>query len=57
METLENLINWAEAKGVVLNGIRPERIAGRGTGVIATHTVTVKLAGAPGLHPPKRMIL
>ncbi|PKS08707.1 hypothetical protein jhhlp_004760 [Lomentospora prolificans] len=36
MSVSEDLFEWAAAKGVVLNGIAPQRIPGRGIGVLAT---------------------
>ncbi|ORY60546.1 SET domain-containing protein [Pseudomassariella vexata] len=36
MDPLDELLRWAEPKGVALNGIRPQRLPGRGVGVIAT---------------------
>ncbi|TLD22009.1 hypothetical protein PspLS_07851 [Pyricularia sp. CBS 133598] len=39
MEAHEELINWAEAQGIVLSGVRPDRIPGRGIGIIASRKV------------------
>ncbi|MCJ1308668.1 hypothetical protein MMC25_002321 [Agyrium rufum] len=36
MQVLEEVVRWAESKGVELTGIRPQRISGRGIGVVAT---------------------
>ncbi|MCJ1421570.1 hypothetical protein MMC32_007934 [Xylographa parallela] len=36
MEVAQNLVRWAKDKGVVLNGIKPQKISGRGLGVVAT---------------------
>ncbi|KLU83264.1 hypothetical protein MAPG_02328 [Magnaporthiopsis poae ATCC 64411] len=36
MESHELLLQWAEAQGIELRGIRPDRIPGRGIGIIAT---------------------
>lgn len=41
MDPLEELITWATAKGVKLNGIKPARMPGRGVGIVATRQVTV----------------
>ncbi|KAI0099818.1 SET domain-containing protein [Nemania sp. FL0031] len=39
MDPLSELVNWATSHGVKLNGILPERIPGRGTGVLATRDI------------------
>lgn len=39
MEAHEELLNWAEAQGIVLKGVRPDRIPGRGIGIIATRKI------------------
>lgn len=36
MEAHEDLLIWAEDNGVTLNGIRPQRLPGRGFGIVAT---------------------
>lgn len=36
MEAHEDLLIWAEDHGVTLNGIRPQRLPGRGFGIVAT---------------------
>lgn len=38
-----NLVSkWAEAQGIVLSGVRPDRIPGRGIGIIASRKVKVQ---------------
>ncbi|KAK8104002.1 Ribosomal lysine N-methyltransferase s.t1.c11 [Apiospora kogelbergensis] len=39
MEPHEQLLQWAEAKGVKLDGIAPQRLPGRGMGIVATRSV------------------
>ncbi|KAI0162022.1 SET domain-containing protein [Xylariaceae sp. FL1272] len=39
MDPLEELLGWATSHGVKLNGITPERIPGRGTGIVATRDI------------------
>lgn len=39
MDSVEELLEWAQAKGVRLYGIMPKRIPGRGVGVMATRTI------------------
>ncbi|KAK8008733.1 set domain-containing protein [Apiospora marii] len=39
MEPHEQLLQWAEAKGVKLDGIAPQRLPGRGMGIVATRTI------------------
>ncbi|KAI0913042.1 SET domain-containing protein [Ustulina deusta] len=39
MDPLQELLDWATSHGVRLNGIAPERIPGRGIGVIATRDI------------------
>lgn len=41
MDPLDELITWAAAKGVKLNGIKPARMPGRGVGVVATRQIAV----------------
>ncbi|KAJ4416203.1 hypothetical protein N0V85_002389, partial [Neurospora sp. IMI 360204] len=36
MEAYEELLIWAKEKGIVLNGVEPRRIPGRGMGIVAT---------------------
>jgi hypothetical protein len=42
MDPLQELLDWATSHGVKLNGILPERIPGRGIGVLATRDIQVK---------------
>lgn len=37
----ENLIQWAETKGVKLNGVMPWALDGRGIGVVAVKSIKV----------------
>ncbi|KAK6820692.1 hypothetical protein PG987_015092 [Apiospora arundinis] len=39
MEPHEQLLQWAEAKGVKLDGIAPQRLPGRGVGIVATRAI------------------
>ncbi|KAJ8118674.1 hypothetical protein ONZ43_g3943 [Nemania bipapillata] len=39
MDSLQELLDWATSQGVKLNGIGPERIPGRGIGVLATRDI------------------
>ncbi|KAM0257852.1 hypothetical protein ACHAQJ_004156 [Trichoderma viride] len=39
MGHLQNLIIWAKAQGVIINGIQPSKIPGRGTGILATRKI------------------
>ncbi|KAK8016258.1 hypothetical protein PG993_014447 [Apiospora rasikravindrae] len=39
MEPHEQLLQWAEAKGVKLDGIAPQRLPGRGMGIVATRPI------------------
>ena len=41
MEPNEQLLQWAEAKGVKLDGIAPQRLPGRGMGIVATRSIQV----------------
>jgi hypothetical protein len=41
MEVPQDLFRWAKDKGVELNGIKPQRIPGRGIGIIATRRLKV----------------
>ncbi|KAK3388947.1 hypothetical protein B0T20DRAFT_447356 [Sordaria brevicollis] len=36
MEAYEELLVWAKDKGIILNGVAPRRIPGRGMGIVAT---------------------
>lgn len=38
---ISNLVDWANSKGVLLNGITPRRLLGRGVGLIATRKLQV----------------
>lgn len=49
MGHLHNLITWAKAQGVAINGIQPSKIPGRGTGILATRKIKVT-TGLPVLH-------
>ncbi|KAH0494436.1 hypothetical protein TgHK011_001055 [Trichoderma gracile] len=39
MGHLQNLMTWAKAQGVAINGIQPSKIPGRGTGILATRKI------------------
>ncbi|KID89344.1 SET domain protein [Metarhizium guizhouense ARSEF 977] len=39
MEEIERLLNWAETKGVTINGIGPKPLPGRGIGIVATRAL------------------
>ncbi|KAI0857317.1 SET domain-containing protein [Xylaria cubensis] len=39
MDPIQELLDWATSHGVKLNGIAPERIPGRGIGVLATRDI------------------
>ena len=41
MDLLDELISWATAKGVKMDGIKPESMPGRGVGIVATRQITV----------------
>jgi hypothetical protein len=41
METLDDLIYWASQEGLEWDGIEPQRIPGRGVGVVATRALEV----------------
>jgi hypothetical protein len=43
MEALERLLDWAQTKGVTLNGIGPKLLPGRGIGIVATRDLKVCL--------------
>jgi hypothetical protein len=43
MGHLQNLMTWAKAQGVAINGIQPSKIPGRGTGILATRKIKVPL--------------
>lgn len=53
MEPHEELIRWATGSGVVLNGIKPKRIPGRGIGIVATRPLKVRLVWHLGLYGPR----
>ncbi|ODA78625.1 hypothetical protein RJ55_06007 [Drechmeria coniospora] len=36
MEAVERLLEWATAEGVILDGIKPQHLPGRGIGIVAT---------------------
>ncbi|CAH0019210.1 unnamed protein product [Clonostachys rhizophaga] len=36
MDPIDHLLTWADVKGIVLNGIRPRVLPGRGIGILAT---------------------
>lgn len=42
MKELEALLQWAANQGIILNGVKPIHIQGRGAGVIATRRVEVR---------------
>ena len=46
MDPLDELISWAAAKGVKMDGIKPERMSGRGVGIVATRQITVSFSSA-----------
>ncbi|EGX97217.1 SET domain-containing protein, putative [Cordyceps militaris CM01] len=39
MDTIDSLLQWAADQGVVLDGVRPSRIPGRGLGMVATRHI------------------
>jgi hypothetical protein len=41
MGSLDGLLPWAEKQGVVITGIAPESLPGRGTGMVATQRLKV----------------
>lgn len=42
METeINNLLQWADSKGIELNGITPKQLHGRGVGLVATEHIKV----------------
>ena len=48
METeIENLLAWAEAKGIEINGCSPKQLHGRGVGIVATRALKVKFHSIP----------
>jgi hypothetical protein len=49
MDPIEELVNWATSRGVKLNGIVPQRILGRGTGIIAIRDIEVKATISPNV--------
>ena len=42
MEAIEKLLDWATARGVVLDGIGPKPLPGRGIGIVATRELKVR---------------
>ncbi|MCJ1284855.1 hypothetical protein MMC26_004192 [Xylographa opegraphella] len=63
MDMAQNLVHWAEDKGVELDGIKPQRIPGRGLGVVATRPLkagetilTVPTEALRSLHTIPRSI-
>ena len=50
MDPLDELLIWAKEKGVKLDGIKPERMPGRGVGIVATRQIAVSLH--PARPPP-----
>ncbi|KAK3366974.1 hypothetical protein B0T24DRAFT_374616 [Lasiosphaeria ovina] len=53
MEAYTELLLWAGEHGVVLNGIEPRRIPGRGIGIVATRALE---PGEKLLHVPSAML-
>lgn len=51
MSVPEEFAAWAAAKGVVLDGVEPRRIPGRGIGIVCTRAVEVSLLNSPLLSP------
>jgi hypothetical protein len=41
MEVNTKLVQWALDKGVKLNGVKPQMVIGKGTGIIATRDIKV----------------
>jgi len=41
MAVLQSLLDWAQSAGVQLDGIAPQALPGRGTGVVATRNLKV----------------
>lgn len=41
MKALEKLVQWATERGIILHGIAPRPIQGRGTGFVATRSTKV----------------
>jgi hypothetical protein len=46
MDPIDELIAWAKSQNIVLNGVSPKRLPGRGVGIIATHHIKVGNSGA-----------
>jgi len=42
MEAIEELLRWAAAQGVEMNGIGPKYMPGRGIGIVATRKLKVR---------------
>ncbi|KAL7944333.1 hypothetical protein V8C42DRAFT_326509 [Trichoderma barbatum] len=52
MGPLQDLITWANTQGLVINGIQPSKIPGRGTGILATREIEAEeeiLRAPPGV--------
>ncbi len=47
---IENLFQWADSKGITLNGIAPKQLHGRGVGIVATEHIKVNLTTSPKHH-------
>lgn len=41
MDAINELLIWADSKGIVLNGIHPKALSGRGIGLLATRDLKV----------------
>lgn len=39
---IQSLLQWADTKGIILNGITPKKLHGRGMGLVATDDIKVK---------------
>lgn len=44
MSVPEDFAAWAASKGVVLSGVEPEQMAGRGIGLVTTRQIEVSPA-------------
>lgn len=42
MDAIERLLQWAAAQGVIVNGIKPKLLPGRGIGLVATRAIEVR---------------
>lgn len=47
MDPVDGLLQWALAQGVALNGITPQRLPGRGYGLVATRHLEAGSAPVP----------